>query len=377
MAQTTEIKKFCDSFKYPNRDKKIVELINQYFQMNSEVISDGLIENKVTFGDINRNRFYEAYNTTERDYKEWKKKQRNLRSIIKNNVVDDYLYLLLFNSFVDTHDVIFLDMLTIVEIGSKHKKYFKYGVTNPAKMRYVLENMKSTFSIKKYGSFFLTMQEKNRELLKSSALKKRFQNAHLDENFNYIIGRISINVNSYLKRISDKYYKSPDNVIYNESENNFDDSITLSNNSVVVNNLLNIIENYQPTSLDYQILGVVRINSNIKKSFLKRILLEQKDKKYFFRISKIYIDYFIETEGSDLGDMKRKFISKSINGRLKNPELKSIEDELYDEVDKFIEEWSETNDNLDGLQNRANIVLLIKGIKNYCVIKTRQFMNNL
>lgn len=377
MAQTTEIKKFCDSFKYPNRDKKIVELINQYFQMNSEVISDGLIENKVTFGDINRNRFYEAYNTTERDYKEWKKKQRNLRSIIKNNVVDDYLYLLLFNSFVDTHDVIFLDMLTIVEIGSKHKKYFKYGVTNPAKMRYVLENMKSTFSIKKYGSFFLTMQEKNRELLKSSALKKRFQNAHLDENFNYIIGRISINVNSYLKRISDKYYKSPDNVIYNESENNFDDSITLSNNSVVVNNLLNIIENYQPTSLDYQILGVVRINSNIKKSFLKRILLEQKDKKYFYRISKIYLDYFTETEGSDLVDMKRKFISKSINGRLKNPELKSIEDELYDEADKFIEEWSETNDDLDGLQNRANIVLLIKGIKNYCVIKTRQFMNNL
>lgn len=377
MAQTTEIKKFCDSFKYPNRDKKIVELINQYFQMNSEVISDGLIENKVTFGDINRNRFYEAYNTTERDYKEWKKKQRNLRSIIKNNVVDDFLYLLLFNSFVDTHDVIFLDMLTIVEIGSKHKKYFKYGVTNPAKMRYVLENMKSTFSIKKYGSFFLTMQEKNRELLKSSALKKRFQNAHLDENFNYIIGRISINVNSYLKRISDKYYKSPDNVIYNESENNFDDSITLSNNSVVVNNLLNIIENYQPTSLDYQILGVVRINSNIKKSFLKRILLEQKDKKYFYRISKIYLDYFTETEGSDLGDMKRKFISKSINGRLKNPELKSIEDELYDEADKFIEEWGETNDNLDGLQNRANIVLLVKGIKNYCVIKTRQFMNNL
>lgn len=377
MAQTTEIKKFCDSFKYPNRDKKIVELINRYFQMNSEVISDGLIENKVTFGDINRNRFYEAYNTTERDYKEWKKNQRNLRSIIKNNVVDDYLYLLLFNSFVDTHDVIFLDMLTIVEIGSKHKKYFKYGVTNPAKMRYVLENMKSTFSIKKYGSFFLTMQEKNRELLKSSALKKRFQNAHLDENFNYIIGRISINVNSYLKRISDKYYKSPDNVIYNESENNFDDSITLSNNSVVVNNLLNIIENYQPTSLDYQILGVVRINSNIKKSFLKRILLEQKDKKYFYRISKIYLDYFTETEGSDLNDMKRKFISKSINGRLKNPELKSIEDELYDEADKFIEEWSETNDNLDGLQNRANIVLLVKGIKNYCVIKTRQFMNNL
>lgn len=377
MAQTTEIKKFCDSFKYPNRDKKIVELINQYFQMNSEVISDGLIENKVTFGDINRNRFYEAYNTTERDYKEWKKKQRNLRNIIKNNVVDDYLYLLLFNSFVDTHDVIFLDMLTIVEIGSKHKKYFKYGVTNPAKMRYVLENMKSTFSIKKYGSFFLTMQEKNRELLKSSALKKRFQNAHLDENFNYIIGRISINVNSYLKRISDKYYKSPDNVIYNESENNFDDSITLSNNSVVVNNLLNIIENYQPTSLDYQILGVVRINSNIKKSFLKRILLEQKEKKYFYRISKIYLDYFTETEGSDLGDMKRKFISKSINGRLKNPELKSIEDELYDEADKFIEEWSETNDDLDGLQNRANIVLLVKGIKNYCVIKTRQFMNNL
>ena len=377
MTQTTEIKKFCDSSKYQGRDKKVIELINQYFQANTESISDGLIENKIAFGDINRNRFYETYNTTERDYKEWKKKLRNLRNIIKNNVVDDYLYLLLFNSFVDTHDVIFLDMLTIIETGSKHKKYFKYGVSNPAKMKYVLENMNANFSIKKYGSFFLTMQEKNRELLKSSSLKKRFQNAHLDENFNYIIGRISTNVNSYLKRISDKYYKSPDNVIYNESENSTDERITLSNNSVVLNNLINIVENYHPTSLDYQILGVVRIDNNVKKSILKRILLESKEKNYFFRISKIYIDYFVETEGTDLNDMKRKFISKSINGRLKSSELKAIEDELYDDIDVFLNEWAETNDDLGGLQNRANIVLLVKGIKNYCVIKTRQFMNNL
>jgi len=377
MAQTMEIKTFCDSFKYPGRDKKIIELINQYFQMNSDCIADGLVENKITFGDTNRNRFYEAYNTDERDYKNWKKKLRNLRSVIKNNVVDDYLYLLLFNSFADTHDVIFLDMLTLIEIGSKHKKYFKYGVSSPAKMRYILEDMKSTFSIKKYGTFFLTMQAKNRELLKSSALKKRFLNAHLDENFNYIIGRISTNVNAYLKRISDKYYKSPDNVIYNESENVTEENITLSNNSVVVNNLINIADNYQPTSLDYQILSAVRINSAIKKAILKRILLEKKDKKYFYRISKIYIDYFVETEGSDLNDMKRKFISKSINGRLKSNELKAIEDELYDDIDEFINEWQETNDDLDGLQNRANIVLLVKSIKNYCVIKTRYFMNNL
>ena len=244
-------------------------------------------------------------------------------------------------------------------------------------MRYILEDMKSTFSIKKYGTFFLTMQAKNRELLKSSALKKRFLNAHLDENFNYIIGRISTNVNAYLKRISDKYYKSPDNVIYNESENVTEENITLSNNSVVVNNLINIADNYQPTSLDYQILSAVRINSAIKKAILKRILLEKKDKKYFYRISKIYIDYFVETEGSDLNDMKRKFISKSINGRLKSNELKAIEDELYDDIDEFINEWQETNDDLDGLQNRANIVLLVKSIKNYCVIKTRYFMNNL
>ena len=377
MAQTTEIKKFCDSFNYQGRDKKVIELINQYFQMNADAISDGLVNNKITFGDINRNRFYEVYNTSERDYKEWKKKLRNLRSIIKNNVVDDFLYLLLFNSFVDTKDVIFLDMLTIVELGSKHKKYFKYGVTNPAKMRYILEDNSNSFSIKKYGSFFILMQTKNRELLKSSALKKRFQNAHLDDNFNYIIGRISININAYLKRISDKYYKSPDNVIYNETENMNDEAISLTNNSVTVNNLLNVVENYNPTSLDYNILSTVRINSNIKKSIFKRLLLDYKDKKYFYRISKIYVEYFVQMESSDLIDMKRKFISKSINGRPNNPELKAIEDELYDDIDKFIEEWSESNDDLDGLQNRANIVLLVKSIKNYCIIKTRYFMNNL
>ena len=244
-------------------------------------------------------------------------------------------------------------------------------------MRYILEDNSNSFSIKKYGSFFILMQTKNREILKSSALKKRFQNAHLDDNFNYIIGRISTNINAYLKRISDKYYKSPDNVIYNETENMNDEAINLTNNSVTVNNLLNIVENYNPTSLDYSILSTVRINSNIKKSIFKRLLLDYKDKKYFYRISKIYVEYFVQMESSDLTDMKRKFISKSINGRPNNPELKSIEDELYDDIDKFIEEWSESNDDLDGLQNRANIVLLVKSIKNYCIIKTRYFMNSL
>ena len=50
-------------------------------------------------------------------------------------------------------------MLAVIELGSKFKKYFIYGVSNPAKMKYVLENLSDKFMIKKYGSLFLMTQE--------------------------------------------------------------------------------------------------------------------------------------------------------------------------------------------------------------------------
>lgn len=376
MAKTTEIKKMCDSFKYKERDRNVIECINLYFRNNKDAISDGLIEHHITFANTNRNRFYEAYNVSEDDYKKWYSKHKN---VIKNDVVNDFLYLLLFNSFLDTKDIIFLDMLSIVEIGSKFKKFFKYGVSNPAKMRYVLENLSDRYEIKKYGSLFLLIQEKNRNIV-SKYGKNRIKNGNLDENVNYLISRMSNDINSTLRRISDQYYKTKDDVIYTESENNIDNKISLTNNSVIIDNLKNILENYNPSTLDYTVLKTVRFNSEIRKNLANKIFLELKDRKYFYRISVAYLDYYVENFSNDLADMKQHYIVRCIRGLPKDNDLKVIEKELFDIVHIYAKEYSKSFDekpDLDGLYGTNNKIAYVKSIKNYCIIKTRQFMNEL
>lgn len=375
MADKYTIKEFIDKYDYEGREKNVLDCINNYFRNNVDALSDGIIEYPIIFGDINRNRFYEAYNVDESLFKEFKRKNSG---VIKNKVLDDFLYLLLWHSFCKTGNQIFVDMLSIIEIGSKFKKYFKYGV-NSAKMKYVIENLNNKFQIKKYGSFFLMVQTKNRELFKG-VLKAKVAKPYTDDNTSYIILRISTDINQSMKMISQQYYKAKDDVIFTQTEvNDTEDKISLSNNSILIDNLLNIIENYSPTTLDFQILNTLRIKSVIKKDIMKKLLLQKKDKKYFYRINKIFIDNFVEQYGSDITTMKRDFITKSVNGRYRDPNIKVLDKEILDDVQDCIKEWvSVTEDgDLDDLQNQANVLVFVKNIKNYCIIKCRSFMNSL
>ena len=113
---------FINSAKIKDRDQKVLELISTYYKNNADALADGLINYHIVFGNTNRNRFYEYYQLDDNNFKEWKRKNG---SVIKNKVIDDLLYLELFTSFCDTGNRTFLDMLSIVEIGSKMKKYLQ------------------------------------------------------------------------------------------------------------------------------------------------------------------------------------------------------------------------------------------------------------
>lgn len=379
---STNIYDFISQYKYKDRDKNISRLINDYFHNNADALSDGLVEYHIVFGNTNRNRFYEAYKLDERDYKEFKRKHGK---IIKNLAADDLLYLALYCSYVDTKDKIFLYMLGIIELGSKFKKYFIYGVSNPAKMKYVLENLSNKFMIKKYGSLFLTIQEQLNTIVdgqsesgsKDTKLAKMWKNPKNDESYNYIVNRISTTINSTMKSISREFHTTKDSVIYTQTEvNDSEDKISLNNNSIIIANLKNIIDNYSPNNIDYDILKTLRINSPIKKTIFKTLLLD-KSKKYFQRISNIYIDYYVDQIDTDFIKMKRDFLNKSINARMNSKEVKLIEKEIENDIKEIINEWNSVGEDIDDLTSMANIVKVIRNIKYYCIFKTRFFMNSL
>ena len=97
------------------------------------------------------------------------------------------------------------------------------------------------------------------------------------------------------------------------------------------------------------------------------------------RISNIYIDYFVKNFSQDYDEMKRSFITKSINGRLANDELKGIELEILEDTKKYLAEYQALHDDTDTpeLDTNVEIVAFSKTLRNYSILKTRELMNKI
>lgn len=375
---STKIYDFVSTKKYRDRDKEVIKVINKYLSNNADALADGLVNDFIIFGNTNRERFYEVYKLNEHDWKAFIKANKGL---LTNQVNDDLLYALLFTSYVDTRDRIFLDMLAIAEIGSKFHKYFKHGVSNPAKMKYVLENLSNKFSIKKNGGLFITVQDQITTIINSNAreLKSKFSNLKGDHESQYIVNRISTSINGTMKALSKQYYNTNDKVLFTQTELQDDgNNISLTNNSVIISNLKGVILHYRPTNVDLDLLRALRINTPATKYICKKIYLDY-EKKYMDRISNIYIDYFVKNFSQDYDEMKRSFITKSINGRLANDELKGIELEILEDTKKYLAEYQALHDDTDTpeLDTNVEIVAFSKTLRNYSILKTRELMNKI
>ena len=122
--QVKTIIEFINTYKTADRDKKVVEAINNYYRNNADALNDGIIEKYISFGNINRERILSLYNIPEADYKRFQKENLVLSS--EHKVVNDLIKLCLMTSYHDTKDRIFLDMLSVIIIGSRFNQYFSF-----------------------------------------------------------------------------------------------------------------------------------------------------------------------------------------------------------------------------------------------------------
>lgn len=376
--QVKTIIEFINTYKTADRDKKVVEAINNYYRNNADALNDGIIEKYISFGNINRERILSLYNIPEADYKRFQKENLVLSS--EHKVVNDLIKLCLMTSYHDTKDRIFLDMLSVIIIGSRFNQYFRLGISNPAKMKFILEKkLSNKFLIKKYGSLFLTTQAMVTTLITSDTMRGKIENLNDDENLRKIINSISTRLNNMMKEIANVYYSMGDSneTIYTQDENSSaEGKLSLTNNSITLQNLKNIIANYNPATIDYRILNILRIHSPVKRFFIQKLLLNT-EYNYFAKIANLYIDYYVKAYGSDIQLMKKDFIPKSDTARMNSDELRAVENDITNKIKELAIEHVKNGGLVDDLNSNKGVLDFVKIIKKYAIIKTRELMNTI
>lgn len=374
MSSNTTIVEFINKYNYKDRDDKVIDAINTFFSYNGDALNDGIVEKFIIFGETNRQRILSLYNIPDVDYKAFQKTNKILNS--KHITVNDLLKTSLMTSYHDTNKRIFIDMVAVAEYGSKFHKYFKHGVSNSAKMKFVIEKkLSNKFLIKKTGSMFLTLQAMMTTIM-SDTLKTKLERLN-DSDMEYIVNSISTRINHMLCEIARVYYATEDNfnAIYLQSEHNTDEGrLSLTNNSIVLQNLINLVNNYHPSTIDSQVLKILRITSPVKRFFCQKILLDT-EKNYFSRISNIYIDYYTKTYSSDVSIMKTDFIPKSNTARMNSVEMRQLEDELINTIKSSVIKYVSTSGaDVEDLKTNVGVINFVKVIKMYVIIKTRDLM---
>lgn len=379
MASLT-ILQFINKYKTKDRDKTVLLKISDYYKNNADALNDGIYKDFIAVGETSIQRIQDPYNINLNEFSKFKKENKVLAQ--GHKIVNKLIYLSLMTSFHDTKNRMFIDMLGIIETGSKFAKYFPHGISSPETMKYVVEKeMSDKYLIKKHGSLFLAVQETITVIMNTSKLKNQFERMN-DNDIQYILNRISSSINQLLKGISTKYNNYKDREITQQmmttSELDLEGRMTSSNNSIEVDNLRTIVVNYMPTSIDYDILKIVKIKSPIKKYVIKKILLD-KEKKYFSRFGIKYIDYYAKNYGNSIDEMKKDFIPKMISARLNDSELNKMIDEMSSDIRTYAKQYAESSssNDMDGLNANIGVYNFFNEIRAYILIKIRKLMNDI
>ena len=372
---------YIERHSYDKRDNAIRKAISDYMASNNNALLDGLIDNRIVFGNTLRTKFIGLYNIDERDFNKFKKNHRILNKDFK--VGGNTLNLCLLSSYNKTKDRIFLDFLGIIMYGAIYADFFPKGLDKNV-MRYVMQskvNNKSLF--KKHGSAYVVIEETISTMLSEGGAKIKKQLERMrDDDIVDVINSIYNRIKSILKILMNYYYeaKNSDNVGYiiNVSDSADEGSLSLNNNSIRISNLKQAIDNYNATSLDDKILLTLRVNDPLRVGCISSILLDR-DAKYFQRYAHMYIDYYVSVHGTDWNRMKYNFMAKSNSARMNSNELKNIDKELYKDIQAYVKIYMKmSNDNGDSeLKRNVGLLKFIRVIKDYVIIKTRHMMNTL
>lgn len=366
------IHEFINSYKTKDRDTKVLEEINKFNRNNTRELNDGIIKYPIKIGANKKEQFLAPYNIPKMDFDKFYKTNKVLKKGFET--IKDRTKLCLLISYKDTKDIAYLVMLALIEYGSKFSRHFKYGVSNPEKMKSVINNLSDKFLIKKYGSIYKTLLEQMKTIIKTPKLKKQWDRFN-DEDVLHLINRIATTIGSMVKNVATVYYETEtgNDVVYLQSETMGDDTVFLVNNSIIIGNLKTIIENMHPTGLDQKIFPLINVSKLYVKYIMTKILLDG-EKDYFKKLSFKYIDYYVLKEGSDIKKMEKNFLSFSMKARLNDKELNKINDDIYEDI---VNHYNVYNTNKEAKPLTASEILkIVQDIKKYVLLKVTNILIN-
>lgn len=374
-----EISKLFEEHYIKDRDQKILDQITKYLANNHEAMLDGFYKTFVIFGSTNEQRIANLYDISNAEWNTFKSRHATLARDFK--VSGSLMRMGLVDSYYVTKERLFLDFLAITIFGSRWSVYFKHNVKEHI-MKYVVEKeltMKSY--IKKYGSSFVVLQETVTTILDDTKTgkNKSILSDNTDDNMIYLINTIYSRINSLLKTLANHYYDAERNeksgYIISVSDDAEEGKLSLSNNSLKVSNLKNLVENKGITTVDEMILKTLRIDDPLKRSCVTSILLNTKE-KIFISYANMYIDYYIKQNGNDWIIMKNKFIQHSNAARMNTQELRDLDNRVIKLIREYVKAYTKLSKMDAGELKLSNgVIKLCKTIKDYIIIRVRALMN--
>lgn len=374
-----EISRLFEEHYIKDRDQKVLDQITRYLSNNHEAMLDGFYKTFVIFGSTNEQRISNLYDISNSEWNSFKSRHSTLAKDFK--VSGSLMRMGLVDSYYVTKERLFLDFLAITMFGSRWSVYFKHNVKEHI-MKYVVEKeltMKSY--IKKYGSSFVVLQETVTTIIDDTKMgkNKSILSDNTDDNMIYLINTIYSRINSLLKTLANHYYNAERNeksgYIISVSDDAEEGKLSLSNNSLKVSNLKNLIENKGITTVDDMILKTLRIDDPLKRSCVTSILLNKKE-KIFDSYANMYLDYYIKQNGNDWAIMKNKFIQHSNAARMNTQELRDLDSRVIKLIREYVKAYTKLS-NIDSgdLKLSNGVIKLCKTIKDYIIIRVRALMN--
>ena len=374
-----EISRLFEEHYIKDRDQKVLDQITRYLANNHEAMLDGFYKTFVIFGSTNEQRISNLYDISNSEWNSFKSRHSTLARDFK--VSGSLMRMGLVDSYYVTKERLFLDFLAITMFGSRWSVYFKHNVKEHI-MKYVVEKeltMKSY--IKKYGSSFVVLQETVTTIIDDTknGKNKSILSDNTDDNMIYLINTIYSRINSLLKTLANHYYDAERNeksgYIISVSDDAEEGKLSLSNNSLKVSNLKNLIENKGITTVDDMILKTLRIDDPLKRSCVTSILLNKKE-KIFDSYANMCIDYYIKQNGNDWVIMKNKFIQHSNAARMNTQELRDLDSRVIKLIREYVKAYTKLS-NIDAgdLKLSNGVIKLCKTIKDYIIIRVRALMN--
>ena len=373
------IVQFINRYDYKDRENKVLEAIGKFLANNHESMLDGITKHIVKFGPLNESRIANLYNIPDQGWNKFRKSNKLLQRDMQ--VSGNLMRLCLVTSYFKTKNKTFLDFLAITMYGARFSRYFSKGVKEHI-MKHVIENVitgKSLF--KQHGSSYLVMQETVETMINAkdtSEIGKAFIRQD-DQAIVDIINSMYTRINLMLNNIADHYYTTnkaeKTGYIISVSDEADDGKLSLSNNSLRISNLKNVINNLSTNNLDELILKTLRLESSLKRACVTSILCNS-NKRYFNKYADIYIDYYIKNRGTDWNKMKRDFISFSNKARTNSKEMKDIDTDVTKDIRVFVKNYLKMSKvDPEDLKNSNGILKLVRVIKDYVIIKIRHLMN--